>query len=369
MRHRTAIVLALVLTLALGLVSVSSAAAPPVSLKKAIWGPVFRDGVSQFPIYRNLGAGIYETNLQWSAIAPQRPAHPTNPDDPAYQWPSDVDAAVREAAKYHMRVSLQLIYAPPWANGGRTAKYAPLHVSDFNAFALAAARRYPGVRLWMIWGEPSREHNFAPLTPEVRNRPLNRAQARAPHRYAQILDSAYVTLKRANRRNLVIGGNTFVTGDISPYNWIRNLRLPNGRAPRMDMYGHNPFGMRKPDLRKPPSGYGFADFSDLDTLTGWLDRYLRPRLPGHKRLPLFLSEYTLPTDHANYEFNYYLDRSTQADWLSAALHITRRWSRIYTMGWISLYDQAPNPSHDEVNGGLLDYRGGKKPSYFAYRRG
>ncbi len=46
-----------------------------------------------------------------------------------------------------------------------------------------------------------------------------------------------------------------------------------------------------------------------------------------------------------------------------------RWSRIYTMGWISLYDQAPHSSHDEVNGGLLDYRGGKKPSYFAYRRG
>lgn len=57
---------------------------------------------------------------------------------------------MREAAKYHMRVSLQLISAPPWANGGHEANYAPLHVSDFNAFALAAARRYPGVRLWMI---------------------------------------------------------------------------------------------------------------------------------------------------------------------------------------------------------------------------
>jgi len=124
-----------------------------------------------------------------------------------------VDAAVREAAKYHLRVSLQLIFAPPWANGGRGANYAPLHVR--TAFALAAARRYPGVRLWMIWGEPSREASFAPLTHEVRNRRLNRAQARAPHRYAQILDSAYVTLKRANRRNLVVGGNTFVTGDTS----------------------------------------------------------------------------------------------------------------------------------------------------------
>lgn len=105
MLYRTIAVLALAVALALGLASVSSAAAPPVSLKKAIWGPVFRDGVSQFPIYRDLGAGIYETNLRWADIAPQRPSHPTDQNDLAYRWPSDVDAAVREAAKYHMRLA------------------------------------------------------------------------------------------------------------------------------------------------------------------------------------------------------------------------------------------------------------------------
>ncbi len=82
MRHRMIVALVLALALGLGLASTSSAVAAPVSLKKAIWGPVFRDGVSQFPIYRDLGAGIYETNLKWAEIAPQRPAHPTNPNDP-----------------------------------------------------------------------------------------------------------------------------------------------------------------------------------------------------------------------------------------------------------------------------------------------
>lgn len=349
-------------------VCASGASAAP-SVKKAIWGPASVNGVSQFPIYHDLGAGIYQTTVNWSNVAPTRPRQPTDPRDPAYKWPEQVTYAVHEAARYHMRVSIQLIFAPRWANGGHSANYAPRRVHDFNAFALATARRYRSVHTWMIWGEPSRAANFSPLTPERRNHPLDRRQAQAPHRYAQILDSAYSTLKRANRHNIIIGGNTFFTGDISPYNWIRNLRLPNGRAPRMDLYGHNPFGVRKPDLRKRPYGYGFADFSDLDTLAGWLDRYLRPQMPGHPRLKLFLSEYTAPTDHANYEFNFWVDRRTQADWLTAGLHIARRWSRIYTMGWIGLHDQQPNATHDEVNFGLIDANGNRKPSYYAYRRG
>jgi hypothetical protein len=135
----------------------------------------------------------------------------------------------------------------------------------------------------------------------------------------------------------------------------------------MDLYGHNPFTRRKPDLRKPPLGHGFADFSDLDTLAQWLDRYL-PQ-PNRRPLRLFLSEFLLPTGHTSAEFNFYVSRRTQAEWLSAALRIARRWKRIYTLGWYSLYDDPPTPAHDETKRGLLDYRGARKPAYFAFKRG
>jgi hypothetical protein len=182
------------------------------------------------------------------------------------------------------------------------------------------------------------------------------------------LDAAYGALKHSNPRNLVIGGNTLVTGDVSPYNWIKNLRLPNGRAPRMDMYGHNPFSARRPLLGRPPLGHGFADFSDLDLLARWVDRWLgRPR--GKRRMKLFLSELFWPTDHPNHEFNFWVERRTAASWLATALKVTRRWSRIYTLGWFSLYDDRPRPRGDEVNRGLLDRFGRKKPAYFAYKRG
>ena len=81
-------------------------------------------------------------------------------------------------------------------------------------------------------------------------------------------------------------------------------------------------------------GHGFADFSDLDLLARWVDRYLgRPR--RKRRMKLFLSELFWPTDHRNHEFNFWVTRRTAARWLSDALRTTRRSSRIYTLGWFS----------------------------------
>jgi hypothetical protein len=357
----------LVLAAVMGLVVPAAADAAP-SQKKAIWGPVRVHGVSQFPIYRDLGAGIYQIKMNWRRVARTRPERPTDPGDPAYRWPSDLDDAVAEARRYGIRLAVVIAGTPRWANGGRDHRWAPRRPADLGRFARAASRRYPSVRLWLIWGEPTRRKNFQPLVHERRDRPLTARMKRGPRVYAQMLDSAYVQLKRQSRRNLVIGGNSFTTGDVSPLNWIRNLRLPNGRPPRMDMYGHNPFSARRPVLNRPPLGHGFADFSDLDLLARWVDRWLgRPR--GKPRMKLFLSELFWPTDHPNHEFNFWVERRTAASWLATALNVARRWSRIYTLGWFSLYDDAPRRRGDEVNRGLLDRSGRKKPAYFTYQRG
>jgi hypothetical protein len=347
---------------ALGVGATASADAAP-SRKKAIWGPVQVDGVSQFPIYADLGVGLFQYALAWDSVAPTKPRRAADPADAAYRWPADLDVAVAEARRYGIRISLTLTRAPAWANGGRSANWAPRRPRDFARFATAAARRYRGVRHWMIWGEPSRQANF---------RPLPRFEATGPRRYARILDAAYGALKRVRRSNLVIGGNTFTTGDVSPRQFIRSMRLPNGRRPRLDMYGHNPFTLRAPSLSKRPLGFGYADFSDLDTLAAWLDRY-GYRTPRGHRPRLFLSEFTLPSDHPNYEFNFWVTREVQARWLGRALRIVRRWDRIYTLGWIGLYDEPPNGPNgthgNDVHRGLLDWEGRKKPAYEAFRRG
>ena len=332
------------------------AIAPPgaAGFSKAIWGQVFRDGVNQFPIYKQLGVSIYETQVFWSTVARWRPRNPTDPSDPAYAWPVEVSQAIAQADRFGMHVLIQLVGTPPWANGGRPPNWAPAHPGDFAAFATAAARRYRSVHLWMIWGEPTRRTRFEPLTPAPPDTSLDPAQQRAPHTYARLLDSAYGALKHLSGRNLVIGGCTYTTGDIDTQQWIENLRLPGGRVPRMDMYAHNPFSFQDPSFSDLPSPNGEVQFPDLPRLARWIDRYL------HRPLPIFLSEWTIPTA-ADTEFNFYVEPMVAAQWIRDGLRISRHWRRIYALGWINVYDSPPR-----TYGGLLTQGGAPKPSFYAF---
>jgi hypothetical protein len=353
---RSARMLTVVLALTL------AAAAPALGAGlKAIWGPGIEGRSSRFPIYRDLGVRIYEDRLAWASIAPAPPRRPTDPRDRAYRWPREVDEAVGEARRYHIQVALQIIGAPGWANGGKAWNWAPKSAYAYADFAAAAARRYPSVHLWMIWGEPTRTPNFNPLIKAPPFARLNALQQVAPHVYARLLDAAYGALKGVNRRNLVIGGMTYTTGDISTQQWIENMRLPDGRPPRLDMYGHNPFSFREPDFANPASPDQEIDFSDLPRLARLVDRYLGRRGNRHPRL--FISEWTVPTS-VDHEFNFYVDPAVQARWIASALRLARGWSPIYALGWVHLYD-VPGLS----SGGLLYADGAKKPGYFAWKSG
>ena len=167
MNTRARIIKAMTLGMAVALLLLlpATSSLARASATKAMWGPYIHEGVSLFPTYRDLGVKIYEDRLYWSSIAPRRPHSPTNPNDPAYLWPAEVTTAVAEAKRYHIQVALQIIGAPTWANGGRPWNWVPTKPQDYANFAIAAARRYPSVHLWMIWGEPSRAHDFEPLDP------------------------------------------------------------------------------------------------------------------------------------------------------------------------------------------------------------
>ena len=348
------------------LVALSAAAPPSLAARsdaKAIWGPVTINGKSQFPLYHGLGAGIYQMGLAWASVARTAPAHPTDPNDPAYQWPTAISRAIQQAAHYHMRVMLLVEFAPSWANGGQDESYPPTDVGTWADFLTAAARRYPSVHLWMMWGEPSRQPQFgidvsadptaAMLTPE---------QAQAPQFYAQMVDAGYGALKAVNRSNLVIAGDTFTTGDISTEQWIENMRLPDGQPPRMDLYGHNPFSFRPPSLANPPSPDGQVDFSDLARLEALVQANLAA--PG-QQIKLFLSEWTIPTSPNDVEFSYSVSPGEQAQWISDAWQIVRSSPFIYALGWVHIYD---DPA-DGLYGGLFYDTGLPKPGYYAFRDG
>jgi hypothetical protein len=298
---------------------------------------------------------VLQKQLRWDRVATRRPANAHDPNDPAYAWPKELDQAYRRGRRHGIRLALMVKGAPGWSNGNAPQNFSPHNSWDYADFLVAASRRYPRVRHWMIWGEPTQAHNFYP---QARNSPVG---ARA---YALLLDSAYQRLKEANRGNIVIGGMTWTFGgDVLPTEFVRWMRLPDGRPPRLDWFGHNPFSVRFPDLRKRPYVKGLRDMSDIDTFVREVRRAYRPR---NVRPRLWLSEFTVSSDRRNAAFDFYVSRREQARWLTAAYRIARRNGYVAGLGWFSLVDG--EESRNGHTTGLLTRRGKRKPAFYAYRR-
>ncbi len=321
---------------------------------KMIWGPnTLPNGSSAFPVYRKLGVDVLQAQLSWRATATARPTSPTDPNDPAYHWPAALDTTVAQAKRSHIAVAIMVRETPNWANGGRGSAQVPNDDADYANFLKAATLRYPTVHHWMIWGEPTRKGNFAPMPV---NSPIG------PRRYALLLDAAYGALKAQGADNVVIGGMTWTLGQVTPSDFVKWLRLPDGRPPRMDMYGHNPFSTRFPDITDSTYYRGLRDINDVDTFHNELSRAYGGHPPK-----LWLSEFTVASDRANRGFDFSVSRKAQAKWVTAAYRLADGLPYVTGLGWFDLYDEV---SHDKrsLTNGLMDQRGHPKPAFAAYRR-
>jgi hypothetical protein len=338
----------------------------PQTTKKLMWGPPFlADGTSLFPEYKDLGVGIFAIQARWETIAPTEPEDPADWRDPAYEWPQYLTDQIREARKYGLEIQLLLMGTPKWANGGKAWNWMPDDPQDFADYATAAASRYPAANLFQIWGEPNRAPNFSPLTPVQEGQTegdyeLNAQQQIAPRNYAVMLDLAYEALKEQSPKNLVIGGNTYTSAgydNIRPYQWIEYLKLPDGSRPRMDMWGHNPWGHDRPDLDGPPSPNGTVSFGDMERLVKHLDR---AGFPG-KPLKVYLAEWGVATGFEDKDLLQDLPSDVADKWIASAFNIAR-WKRIYTVGWVHPIDTDRNST------GLMTIDGDPKSTYDIYKR-
>src|SRR4051794_5938407 len=116
LQHRRGIEITMIRRLALVLVAllafVPATAHAATSKKKAIWGPTEIDGESQFPVYKDLGAGTYQMLLEWDKVAVFAPETPKDPEEPVYDWPDQIDTAISEAKANGMVVALTVTGTP-----------------------------------------------------------------------------------------------------------------------------------------------------------------------------------------------------------------------------------------------------------------
>jgi hypothetical protein len=322
------------LTLLALLLAVPASAHAAVSAKKGIWGPAEIDAESQFPLYRQLGAGIYMTKLEWDKVAQFQPDRATDPLDTGYDWPDELDTVLDEAKRNKIKVALTVTGTPEWANGGKQPHVPPRRTKDFADFLTAAARRYPTARLWIIWDSPAEGNTFKPVSAS---------------RYARLLDAAYGALKKRSKLNLVVGGNSSRYGKVSTQRWINGLKLPNGKRPRLDIYGHDGVSNRK--LTK----------QDITTLSRQVDAAFGPKR-------LFLTNYSLPTS-TNWRYPFKVSTANQASWLTAALRLAKRESKIFALAYNGLLDEGARPDGKPVKAGLIDGDGERRKAFNAFKRG
>ena len=223
-------------------------AAADVTRKKSMWGPAAVDGVSQFPIYAELGVGIWQTSLELGR-GRARGARRVRPTRPIPPTPGRRSSTRRSPtpARTASRCRCSSWARRAWANGGRRAALGADRPARLRRLP---DRREPPLPAGAALDDLGRADEGVEL-PAAAPRPRTAAARARAARPRTLRADARSRVRRAqgasSRRNLVIGGNTFTVGTVSPLRWIQALRLPDGRPPRMDLYGPQPV------LRAPPA--------------------------------------------------------------------------------------------------------------------
>jgi len=325
-----------------------------------------------FPMLVKLHVQIIRIGLDWgSYIAKKKPAHPMDPEDPAYNW--DIfDNVVLNAHEHKIEVLFTIYGSPKWASGSAKLNRAPKKMLYLRQFAYAAAKRYsgsyerpdgtvlPAVRKWMAWNEPNNPVFLRPQWAKVGNKYIPVA-ARA---YAQMCSAIWAGVHSTNLKETVACGATDPRGNnqarssrpsIAPLTFMRALKRYGLRD--FDVYAHHPYYNRPTETPTTiPRAKTVITLANIGQLTTLLTR-----LWGNKRL--WITEYGYQTKPPDRHFG--VSWAKQAQYLTKAYSVARRNPRITLMLWFLLRDESRLAGWQS---GLLTVSGKKKPAFNAFMR-
>ncbi len=183
-----------------------------------------------------LGVDAVRYTLRWDHVAVFRPEHPSDPNDPGYDWSSS-DALLDGLYRHGIDVVLTFWGTPVWANGWNKPNWPPKSPSALSLFAKAAAKRYPWIRKWEVWNEPNQLGGLNPNSPRL---------------YVQrLLNPTVAALHQVNRENVVAGGATSPRATATARSAVAFMRGMRRNHARFDVYSHHPyprwFGRGRPE--------------------------------------------------------------------------------------------------------------------------
>jgi hypothetical protein len=292
--------------------------------------------------FKRFGVPLVRFTLHWNQVARRRPADPTSPRDPAYDWYRS-DRVLRGLRRYGLTPVLTLVGTPAWANSGRAPNFAPPHPRDFRRFATAAARRYPWVHYWLIWNEPNKRLWLRPT----------RAAIYVQH----LLNPGYEAIHTVLPHAQVGGGVTAPRaglGGVAPVVWLHGMAVAHAK---LDAYAHHPYPLRPGET---PSSGGCKNCPSITMATVPKLLILVRRYFGLK--PVWLTEYGYQTNPPDTFLG--VPPKRQATMLGLAAMRAWRLARV-TMLIQYLYRDEPQLSRFQSGLIYLDDR--PKPSLQAFK--
>jgi hypothetical protein len=304
------------------------------------------------------GSSIIRLLVQWNLTATRRPANPSNPFDPAYNF-DDIDEATRLAQQSDQEVMLTISGTPRWANGGARPNVMPRRISDFQAFARAIASRYSGrfvgypfVRFWSIWNEPNL--NLF-LTPQFNSK----GKSVAPANYARLAAAGYAGIKAGNRRAVVGVGETSARGRDQRVPGLSDTHSPGKFAElvakasprlRFDAWTHHPYPFNPNSPPTQQVKWPNVSLKSLPRLNDELKKWFKRR-----SVDVWVTEYghqTKPPD------SFGIPYGKQAAYVRQSIALARSYSFVTMFIWFVYQDDQGQPWES----GLYTQGGARKSS-------
>jgi hypothetical protein len=331
-------------------------------------------------------------DVDWGGAAPTRPANPTDPGDPVYQW-SSLDTVVRALSAAGLNVALMVYDAPSWAEGAHMPRSASPgtwkpNATAYGQFATAVAARYSGtfidplapaaplprVRYWQAWAEPNLTVHLAPQW----TRSGHSYKPASPAIYRGLLNAFYAGVKRVHSDNFVVTAGTAPFGDVpgkarmAPATFVRSMlcltghALHSARCPNpahFDAIAHHPYEVGAPTTKALATDDVTAP--DLHKLT----RIVKVAVSRGRALPrkakrLWVTEFSYDSDPPNPQAP---TQARQARWLAQAFYVFWR-QGVSAVTWYLVRDQAPIPDYASAyESGVYLRDGQPKPALRAFQ--
>jgi hypothetical protein len=322
---------------------------------------------SQIPdriqLVKQTNAKVARFDVLWSFVAPNPPANPTDPADPAYDW-SRIDQIMIGLSDAGITPIVTVYSTPTWAVQGTNTPFPSAYnpnaprPAQYADFMQALATRYSGaypnpkapptvlprLRLIEIWNEPNLKNFFR----------FNNATSLP--KYKALIKAAYPRIKAANRSAVVIGGiagprSSTGNGNIGSRTWLNSL-VQKG-APKFDAYSQHIYPSAGPKA-KGRASKAFPSWGSLPEIFATLDK-------KKKGMKLFVTEAGYTTATTPFR-NVRVSPGVQKAYLKQLFALKDvKGPRLAAVVWFNLQDNINWP------GGLLREDGSAKPAYAAFR--